>query len=268
MPKARENWQTVLKFVGPLGALFAVALVCSNEAYKYSSVAFLQFMKQGNVAIVFGMSCFVGLQVFSWRKIGILTVVVAGCSLCARGEIHFVMLGFCLQLASQLMECSKNLIGEIVLAGSHGLKLDVLTFVFFQAPMCLIPLLVAVAMTYTPEVMQDFLSNWPLLLANSLIAFTLNVVIALTLKRMSALAFVIIGLLKDAVIVASSAALFGDPISSQQCIGFCVTVIGMVLWSHLKIQEQKDAAEKRATEKSPLLPSHKEHQEVKQEDKK
>jgi len=255
MPKAMAKWQTLLKFVAPLGALFAVALVCSNLAYRYSTVAFLQFCKQGNVAIVFVMSCIVGLQKFGWNKVAILSVVVFGCSLCAKGEIHFVWLGFGLQLASQFMECTKNLLGEIVLAGSHGLRLDVLTFVFFQAPMCLIPLLISVAFTWTPDIATDFAANWTLLLANALVAFALNVVIALTLKHLSALAFTIIGLLKDGVIVASSAAVFGDPISTQQRLGFCVTVIGMGLWSHLKIQEQK-AAKEKAKEKTPLLPSH------------
>eukprot|EP00441_Pelagodinium_beii_P037593 CAMPEP_0197630754 /NCGR_PEP_ID=MMETSP1338-20131121/8134_1 /TAXON_ID=43686 ORGANISM="Pelagodinium beii, Strain RCC1491" /NCGR_SAMPLE_ID=MMETSP1338 /ASSEMBLY_ACC=CAM_ASM_000754 /LENGTH=341 /DNA_ID=CAMNT_0043202049 /DNA_START=79 /DNA_END=1104 /DNA_ORIENTATION=+ len=266
MPKARENWQTLLKFIAPLGVLFSIALVCSNLAYRYSSVAFLQFLKQGNVAIVFFMSCIVGLQVFSFRKVAILGVVVAGCSLCTKGEIHFVLFGLVLQLVSQFMECTKNLIGEIVLGGSMGLKLDVLTFVFFQAPMCLIPLLVSVALNWTPEIVTDFVAIWPLLLANALVAFVLNVVIALTLKRLSALAFVIIGLLKDGIIVASSAVVFGDPISLQQRLGFGVTVMGMSLWSHMKIQEQQ-AAKKKAGEKTPLLPSH-DKKEVTQEDKK
>jgi len=255
MPKARAKWQTLLKFVAPLGALFAVSLVCSNHAYRYSTVAFLQFMKQGNVAVVFVMACVLGLQKFGWNKVAVLSVVVCGCSLCAQGEIHFVWIGFALQLVSQLMECTKNLLGEIVLAGSHGLRLDVLTFVFFQAPMCLIPLLISLAFTWTPDIATDFAAIWPLLLANALVAFALNVVIALTLKHLSALAFTIIGLLKDAVIVASSAAVFGDPISVQQRIGFGVTLIGMSLWSHLKIQEQK-AARKKANSKTPLLPSH------------
>lgn len=50
MSKAKENWKQLCKFMVPLGILFAVALFASNKAYFYSSVAFLQFCKQGNVA--------------------------------------------------------------------------------------------------------------------------------------------------------------------------------------------------------------------------
>jgi len=254
MQMAKAKWKTVLWYIAPLGLLFSIALVCSNLAYRYSSVAFLQFCKQGNVALIFVMSCLVGIQVFSWQKVFILAIVVAGCSLCAHGEIHFVMLGLVLQLASQFMECSKNLLGELAMSQGGGLRLDVLTFVLFQAPFSLVPLLVSAAFTYTPDVASDFVAMWPMLLANALVAFFLNVLIALTLKRLSALAFVIIGLLKDAVIVASSSFMFGDPISDLQKLGFTVTITGIVLWSRLKMQEA--AEKKQANEKSPLLPQH------------
>lgn len=124
MDKARENWRTVLKYILPLGMLFALALYCSNRAYLYSSVAFLQFCKEGNVALIFAMSCVLGLQVFSWHKVFILSIVVAGCSLCAHGEINFVWAGFLLQITSQMAECSKNLIGEVVMSGAGPLADD------------------------------------------------------------------------------------------------------------------------------------------------
>ncbi len=112
--------RTLLKYILPLGFLFALALYCSNRAYLYSSVAFLQFCKEGNVALIFAMSCLLGLQawhtqvwmltsygcarpkqspsspyqvpfgqVFSWHKVAILSIVVAGCSLCAHGHLVF-----------------------------------------------------------------------------------------------------------------------------------------------------------------------------------
>lgn len=59
-------------------------------------------------------------------------------------------------------------------------------------------------------------AHWPLILLNALNAFALNVVIATTLKRLSAVAFVIIGIVKDSVIVATSGLVFGDHISAQQ----------------------------------------------------
>lgn len=248
MAMAKANICQVTKWIAPLGFLFALALYCSNQAYKYSSVAFLQFCKQGNVALMFFMSCAVGSQSFSWQKLAVLTVVIAGCTTCAHGEIHFVMIGLVLQLASQLTECSKNLIGEAVM-GSAGLKLDVLTFVLFQAPFSLLFLSVGVCFSWSPEVVTDFRKHWHWLMVNACIAFLLNVLIAVTLKKLSALAFVIIGVVKDMVIVSSSSLVFGDPISQAQQVGFAVTITGVLLWSRLKLQEQ---AARRDPERLPV----------------
>jgi len=241
MNRAMEDLKCVLYYIAPLGVLFAVSLYCSNEAYVYSSVAFLQFCKEGNVALVFAMSCAVGLQMFTWHKAAVLSVVLAGCLICTTGEIHFVWAGLLLQVASQFAECSKNLIGETVMSGA-GLKLDALTFVMFQAPCSLLPLLVATCVSWEPVIVDDFKKMWPYILANASVAFSLNVVIALTIKNLSTLAFVIIGLVKDMVIVLCSAVVFGDPISNQQRFGFPIIIFGIAMWSHLKMKEQSEVS--------------------------
>eukprot|EP00441_Pelagodinium_beii_P038088 CAMPEP_0197649276 /NCGR_PEP_ID=MMETSP1338-20131121/28256_1 /TAXON_ID=43686 ORGANISM="Pelagodinium beii, Strain RCC1491" /NCGR_SAMPLE_ID=MMETSP1338 /ASSEMBLY_ACC=CAM_ASM_000754 /LENGTH=336 /DNA_ID=CAMNT_0043223425 /DNA_START=74 /DNA_END=1084 /DNA_ORIENTATION=+ len=248
MGKALENRATTLKYIAPLGLLFAFALWSSNKAYQYCSVAFLQFCKEGNVALIFFMSCAAGRQTFSWTKLSVLAVVMAGCSICAEGEMNFVLVGFLLQIASQFCECSKNLMGEIIMSGA-GLKLDPLTFVAFQSPCSLAPLLLAVLLLPADGVFADFQEHWPLLLANATVAFMLNVLIALTLKRLSALAFVIIGLAKDIVIVCASSAMFGDPISDMQRVGFVIALTGMAGWATLKMRETAETNAAAAREK-------------------
>eukprot|EP00913_Durusdinium_trenchii_P021625 g20322.t1 len=79
MGMAKANITQVAKWIAPLGFLFALALYCSNQAYKYSSVM-----------------------------------------------------------------------------GGAGLKLDVLTFVLFQAPFSLLFLAVGVFCSWTPDVVSDF----------------------------------------------------------------------------------------------------------------
>lgn len=258
MQKASSDIRSVMKYILPLGACFAVALYCSNSAYLYCTVAFLQFCKEGNVPLIFAVSCILGLQIFSWRKVAVLSIVVAGCTMCVHGELKFSAYGFVLQITSQVAEVSKNLIGEMVMS-SAGLKLDVLTFVAFQAPCSLMPLLVAAAATWTPEVTEDLYRMWPLLLANALLAFALNVMIALTLKKLSTVAFVIIGVVKDIMIVSCSAVVFGDAISSAQQVGFTVTIVGVLLWGHLKIKEQEEEslAKESVQEREHLLKQQK-----------
>lgn len=162
------------------------------------------------------------------------------------------MWGLILQLVSQVAESSKNLTAELVMSGA-GMKLDVLTFVSWQAPCSLIPLLFAISMSSSNmTVLTDLGLYWPHVLGNASLAFLLNVAIAMTLKRLSTLAFVIIGICKDIVIVAASAAVFHDPISNMQVGGFGVTICGIAMWGHVKMREAAKAAGNK--EKDPLMP--------------
>ena len=68
MGKARANWKAVLKFMVPLGCLFALNLYLSNKALQFCSLSFVQFCKEGNVALMFALACLIGLQTFSWYK--------------------------------------------------------------------------------------------------------------------------------------------------------------------------------------------------------
>merc|ERR1719210_1335354 len=71
-----RRW-TVCRWFVPIGLCFAIALFTSNEAYTYCNVAFLQFMKEGNVMISFLISCAVGLQVLDRSRLAIILFVVA-----------------------------------------------------------------------------------------------------------------------------------------------------------------------------------------------
>jgi hypothetical protein len=249
-PKAKANLSKVLKYMVPLALLFAFGLWASNQAYFFCSVAFLQFCKQSNVVWMFLMACAAGLQQFQVTKMAVLLVVIGGCSLCVHGEVNFSLLGFLLQISSQACELTKNLLSEVVMGGE--LKLDPLTFVGFQTVLSFLPLSAALTYAWTPEIGRDFLAMRHILLLNSFLAFALNVTLATVVKRLSALSLVLAGVVKDVVIVASSALVLGDPISIQQLAGAMVALLGLGLWSHLKLREGAEN-----NEKQQLLPSRK-----------
>eukprot|EP00933_Yihiella_yeosuensis_P028456 TRINITY_DN2228_c1_g1_i1.p1 TRINITY_DN2228_c1_g1~~TRINITY_DN2228_c1_g1_i1.p1 ORF type:complete len:335 (-),score=59.11 TRINITY_DN2228_c1_g1_i1:263-1267(-) len=249
LPAARENMGQVLKCMIPLACCFGLAIYCSNEAYFYCSVAFLQFCKEGNVALVFGLSCLIGLHTYSMKKAITLMFLVAGCSICIHGEMHFVMIGLAFQLTSQFAEVVKNVMADVIMSGA-GLKLDALTFVSFQAPCSLIPLAAAFYWTFDPVIAQDFVRMWPLLLANAVLAFGLNVMVAVVIKQLTAVAFVIIGLAKDMIIIVISSWVLGEPVTRQQWTGFAITLAAIAVWSDIKLKEQHDA---KLKETQPIL---------------
>jgi len=102
---------------------------------------------------------------------------------------------------------------------------------------------------------------WPLLLPNACLAFLLNVSISVLIKEVSAMAFILSGLVKDVIIVAASAAVFGEQVVMNQYIGFTVCLSGVFFWSWSKIAPQSQSVQlfrkicwsTREPEKAPLI---------------
>jgi len=234
MEKTRGRRLQLLRWFVPLGCLFAVALYCSNRAYMYCTVAFLQFMKECNVALVFALSCMVGLNTCTRTRVFVLMWVMIGASIAVVGEVHFIWFGFLIQAISQIGECGKNVLGEWIMRGSE-LKLDSLTYTMFMAPPCLFVLLVGVAVTWHGEIWIRLQEWWPWLIPNACLAWVLNIAVALVIKECSAVTFVLAGLVKDMAIVAASVLVFGELVVLQQVIGFAICLGGIFVWSQLRV---------------------------------
>merc|ERR1719414_751353 len=164
METTKGNRLELLKWFIPIGVCFAIMLFGSNQAYVYCSVTFLQFMKEANVIVVFLISCIVGLQSCNRLRAVIIVWVIAGASVAVSGEVRFKWAGFILQAVSQLAECSRMVMGEIVLSGK---KLDPLTYTLFLAPICFIVLIIGNALLFSPGTFRDFPAMCPLLLGNA-----------------------------------------------------------------------------------------------------
>mmetsp|Transcript_56755 Transcript_56755/g.127784 ORF Transcript_56755/g.127784 Transcript_56755/m.127784 type:complete len:161 (-) Transcript_56755:219-701(-) len=122
--------------------------------------------------------------------------------------------------------------GEIVLSGK---KLDPLTYNLFLAPICLLVLIIANAIHWSPGSWEDFKQWYPLIFANACVAFCLNIVVAAVIKECSAVGFVLTGLAKDIAIVIFSALAFGEIVTAKQAVAFVVTILGVFFWSFMKI---------------------------------
>jgi hypothetical protein len=257
MGKALENKGMLLKFLVPIALLFSGSLFMSNKAYAYSSVAFLQFIKEANLTVVYLLSCCVGLQTLRANKLVMIVWIIAGCSMCVHGEVNFMLIGLVLQVAALLCECTKNVMGELVLTG-QGLKLDPMTFNFFQAPLTFLPLCIgaiaACAAGQSNGVFVAFQKNWYLILPNSMMAFVLNITLAAVIKNLSATSFVLTGLLKDVVIVMASSLVFGDFVANQQFVGFAVIISGVACWSYVRLAENAAKQSKEEDAKQPGVP--------------
>jgi len=245
----------------PIALCFAVALYTSNQAYMYCSVAFLQFMKEGNVIIVFFLSVAAGLQVLTRLRVALIFWIITSSSMAVSGDLHFMWIGFGLQLLSQLAECTRNVLGESLLSGAD-VKLDPLSYTMFVAPPSLVALCAGLAVTWCPEMPQALVTWWHYLLPNALLAFVLNVLVAFIIKEVSAVGFVLTGLCKDLVLVIFSCILFHEEVTFVQACSFTSTMAGVLCWSYFKAYPDSDTTifasrlfGDRLADKQALVPS-------------
>jgi len=259
MEKVKDQRRELFKSFVPLGLLFAIGLYGSNQAYLYCNAAFLQFMKEGNIVLVFTISCLAGMAVVTRDKVVNIIWIVGGASIAVVGEVHLVLLGFIFQVVSQVGECCKNVMGEWMMKGRF--KLDPLTYTMFMAPVCLVFLLVGTAVTWDKHTVADLKAMWPWLLPNACLAFLLNVSISVLIKEVSAMAFILSGLVKDVLIVAVSAAVFGEQVVMNQYVGFTICLSGVFFWSWSKIAPESQSVQlfrkicgsAREPENAPLI---------------
>lgn len=224
----------------PVGVAFATSLNCSNVAYEYASVPFLQMVKQSNVIIVFVLSLLIGLEKFRSNMAMILLCIVIATGFTINGEVQFSLPGLMAQLSGNFAESCRVVMQGVLLTGAD--RLDPLSFLAIVSPMCgfcLAGLLASFhhyhAETFAAipswEVLQQ---NSNLLAGNVAVAFSLNFITANYLKHGSPLSLLLTNLIKDAMIVIAGCTLFGDPISVEQGCGFTAQLFFIFLWSVMK----------------------------------
>jgi len=225
----------------PIAISYAGNLFFSNLAYLYCSVAYLQMMKQGNVVFVYAASVLVGLEALRWRSTFVLLFIMLATFVNITGEIHFSLVGTLVQGASQFFEVIRIVLQATLLSGSG--KLDALSFVLVVMPQCLLSFaFVLLVHYYFPFIesrgldgpSMDHVHLWPQLLLSCSIAFLLNVSIALFVKYSSAVALVLAGLVKDALVVLISCGIMHEAISNMQRVGLTMQLAGIFVWSTMK----------------------------------
>lgn len=252
--------KTYIREILPISTFFAVSLVLSNMAYKYSTVAFLQMIKESNIVNIYFMSVLVGIERLSPVHMCILVVMVLATWGCVKGEMNLSLIGFLVQAGSSTCEAAKTICQSLVLSGPR--RLDPLSTVLVVMPVSglflgfflLVNNVLGSTFVKQPAFSELYACRWALFL-NISNAFALNSVIAVFLKYLSPMAYVLTGNVKDICIMLMSAFLMHEDISRIQCLGFVVQILCVFSWSALKQKEsQKLPLEQRWTSRSPSSP--------------
>lgn len=164
-----------LRSIFPIGLAYSSALVCSNMAYLYLSVAFIQMLKASAPVVVLALMWLWGLASPARLEVLNILLIAFGVVLASVGEIHLSLVGLLIQMAGVVAESIRTVWLQILLRGK-GVKIDALVALYYCAPTCAVLNLILASSEEVPRLSwRDFANvGWPMFVLSALLAFILN----------------------------------------------------------------------------------------------
>jgi len=226
----------VFKKLVPIGLIFAVSISCGNIAYTYASVPFLQMCKAFNSVMVFAVSLVLGTVKFTVPEFVIIVSISIAVAATVSGEVHLSVMGLMFQGTSQIFEVSKVALQSQIM--TEGDKLDPMTFLLVQVPVTLCGLICYIVGSHGLSWNPYYITIWAAmkaskrhLLLNAFNAFLLNCAIALTIDAVKGIRYIMVGIVKDIMIVSFAVMIGGAHMSQQQFI--CYPIALLCIFSHV-----------------------------------
>jgi solute carrier family 35 protein E3 len=233
-----------LRKVAKLAAGAAGFVVLTNLSLQYNSIGFYQVMKvMTTPTIVVIEAVFYQKHLENRLKVALLPVCL--------GVVLTTTTDFRLNLTGTLIAIAGVLVTSLyqIWSGTlqRSLQLNALQLQYYTSPLS--------ALFLTPFV--PLLDNWRpnnpdsifyyeftihrlvVILATGILAFLVNVSIFMVIGRTSPVTYNVLGHAKTAVIIASDFLFFGRPKDVRNMAGVVLTMVGVVWYTHLKLQDQR-----------------------------
>ncbi|GMY25415.1 probable sugar phosphate/phosphate translocator At3g11320 [Fagus crenata] len=225
--------------ISMLSVVFCFSVVCGNVSLRFIPVSFNQAI---GATTPFFTAVFAYVMIKrreSWITYVTLIPVVTGVIIATGGEPSFHLLGFIMCVSATAGRALKSVVQDILLSSEEE-KLNSMNLLLYMAPIAVVFLLPATLLMEdnvfeitVALARQDSKIVWYLLF-NSSLAYFVNLTNFLVTKHTSALTLQVLGNAKGAVAVVVSILIFKNPISFIGMAGYCLTVIGVVLYSEAK----------------------------------
>ncbi|KAG8754190.1 hypothetical protein FRC14_005307 [Serendipita sp. 396] len=226
-----------IRSILPIAVLFCGSLVLSNKAYLYLSVSFIQMLKAFTPVTILLISFSLRTQTPSRRLLLIVVSISLGVSMASYGELRFNAIGFGIQSLAIIFEASRLVMIEILL---QGLKMDPLVSLHCYAPPCAVLTIILLLFSegVTPFNIALTQVGFFHLMANAMLAFTLNVAAVWLVGVGGGLVLTLAGVFKDILLITGSVLIFGSLITSLQVVGYSIALIGLIVYKSITVKSK------------------------------
>ncbi|EDQ87123.1 uncharacterized protein MONBRDRAFT_10334 [Monosiga brevicollis MX1] len=248
----------------PLALAFCGFVVFTNLSLTYNSVGFYQLAKTLTTPVIVTIQFFYYGASFTSRVLFSLVMVISGVAMVTHADMTVNFWGLVFASAGVLVTSLYQIICVfgflLTVAARH--RLDLLQWVktkqsdlemtafqllYYQAPLSAGILAIVLPFLENPFA-EDGIFNreWPaeaLLAAGSsaVMAFAVNLSIFLVIGKTSPITYNVLGHFKLCTVIVGGFVFFNDPINGQQALGIMLALAGVVLYTHFKTEEAKQA---------------------------
>lgn len=216
---------------GAIGCLFAVSLVCSNAALSRLDVSLVQMMKALNPVIIYVTSICLGLDKLDKYVATSIAFIASGVLVAVHGSMRFDSLGMIMQLISIISDALRITVVQSTLQSSEY-SIDSLNLIHMIAPATSMFLWFAASIIELPHMDFTHVMKHAVLIGVSAIsAFALNLASYAFIKWSSALTLSVTGIIKDILLVSVASTFFDDRITSSQCVGYFIALLGIFAYN-------------------------------------
>lgn len=254
VPRQNVTWSTCVRICLPVAALGAAGLTLGNAAFLYLSVAFAQMLKANMPVIMFIVGCLFHTHKFSWETCGIMVVIGAGVAASSLGELQFSGVGATFMFGAMLAEAFKMILLQTMMQRTE-LQINPVNALYYVMPastLCLLPFVLALEAQNVYDALPILLPQSPALVGSAVAACLLNVIAFWVVSNTSALTMKLAGIVKDAVLIVTSAMLFGTQLTVLGLGGYGVALAGIGFHNYQSLtQAQPESTDAKSQE--PLL---------------
>jgi len=243
VPTRRE---IMLRLV-PIATMWTASIGLENVALIFCSAAFTEII--GSLAPVLTVIVVFALGMGFNRKLLLpVLVVMLGCVISVKGELHFSRFGFVLCLASCICRSMKVALQQDVMTGEMKSKFEPFTLLTWQSMIAFFGMLSwslvsEGSVPYTELAYSDYSRAGGIMLAvllSSLNAAVLNLFGLFVTRELGALGVQVVSQAKAVLTVLGDVALLREPVSLIQMSGFAATLLGVFLFSRIEHDEAQE----------------------------
>ncbi|XP_076076931.1 solute carrier family 35 member E3-like isoform X2 [Mytilus galloprovincialis] len=236
-----------LKKMLPLALTFCGFVAFTNLSLETNTVGTYQIMKTMTTpCIIIIQERFYARSFSTQVKLTMIPIAI-GVFLNSFYDVKFNLLGI---IYASLGVFVTSLYQVWVGEKQHEFQVNSMQLLYYQAPLSSAMLFVVIPFV-EPDVwsFHGALGEWPIhvigmVLLSGVVAFMVNLSIFWVIGNTSAVTYNMVGHLKFCLTVVLGFLLFHDPISMLQLLGILLTLSGVILYTHIKLKEQKTMAVK------------------------